>query len=203
MEQPAGSERNEPAANLEDDDYERMQEERRAYNRLSSARSRLRTKEKIADLVALSEKQAQQISQLEQVNLQLVEQLRVFTAEHQRLQQILREERRKHHQARQQAQQQPQNINLQLLINSLTKKAIAERILQTQVAAIRRGSDGRQVLPASVTIPAEKRNSYPWVANDTSSGTTAAAPIAPSGVLLRDDSILQTYNDFLASLSRK
>jgi hypothetical protein len=214
--QPVGSsERNDHAAALEDDDYERMQEERRAYNRLSSARSRLRTKERIADLVALSERQAQQISQMEQVNLQLVEQLRVLTAEHQRLQQLqhLLQVRHSsaHHEQRQQPRQQQQqlhssatNSNLQLLIDSLTNEATADRILRSQVAAIRPDGRQRQALPFR-TIPEEAKDSHSWVANYTSNGTTAAAaaPSVPSGPLLPGDSILQAYNALLASLSRK
>jgi hypothetical protein len=166
----------------EDDDYERMLEEKREYNRKSSARSRLRTKERIADLVALSGQQAQKIAELEQVNSQLVEQLRLLTAEHQRLEQILQERS-----ISLQRQSSAPNTNLQLLIESLAKKAI----LQSQIAAIHH--DGRQTLP--LTIAAK-------IPNDTSNHTVASPAVA-SGSLSPGDSILHTYNAFLMSLSQK
>lgn len=174
-----------------DDEYARMLEEKKAYNRRSSARSRLRTKERIADFVALSEKQAQKIAQLEEVNIQLVEQIRVLTAEHQRREQILQERS-----APQQQQSIVTNSNLQLLIESLTKKALAERILQSQISAIR--PDGRQAFPS---IPATK-SSFSRVADATSNGTSATPAVA-FGSLLPGDSIIQTYNAFLTSLARK
>jgi hypothetical protein len=169
-----------------------MLEEKKAYNRRSSAQSRLRTKERIADLVALSGKQAQKIAQLEQVNIQLVELIRVLTAEQQRLEQILQERS-----APQQPQPSVTNSNLQLLIESLTKKALAERILQSHISAIR--PDGRQALP--LTIPATK-SSLSRVADATSIGTPVTPAVA-SGSLLPGDSILETYNAFLTSLARK
>jgi hypothetical protein len=82
----------EPTRNMADES-QRPQEEKRAYNRLVSARARQKTKQTIASLEATVETQSKRLLELEQMRSVLSEQVRLIAAEKAKAELALLQER--------------------------------------------------------------------------------------------------------------
>jgi hypothetical protein len=72
---------------------QRLADEKRAYNRLVSARARQKTKQTIASLEATVETQAKRLLELEQMRSVLLEQVRLMATEKSKVEQALLQER--------------------------------------------------------------------------------------------------------------